>query len=168
MINPHIGRYVQRILQGLILIFIGVAAFAIFGYFVLHYKIQGNRETKIEENVVLRFDQPTEYINGKSFWWLTEGSNIIKILNFSNEGHKGQLQISLQQNPCSSFEYVKTRYDKVEFDETQENILYVQDFKIGPYETKIIETEVINSEVCQVSNGDKRKFGAKIDGWVIR
>ena len=76
---------VKRIYTSLQFIFLastGVSAILIFSYAFFYLQEQGRTETKIEENVVLRFNQPTEYLDGNAFWWLLEGSNTVSMVNF--------------------------------------------------------------------------------------
>ena len=56
---------VKRIYTSLQVIFsvsTGLSAILIFSYALFYLQIQERTETKIEENVVLRFNQPTEYL----------------------------------------------------------------------------------------------------------
>ena len=146
----------------------GISAVMIFAYSFFYLQAQGRTETKIEENVVLRFNQPTEYLEGDAFWWLLEGSNTINIVNFSNEKHTGTIEINLQQNPCSTFQATKYSKRIITFDETANSALVQEPFSIGPYENKSFDIHILNTEKCKVNNGDPREFGAKLVGWSIQ
>ncbi len=146
----------------------GISALMIFVYSFFYLQVQGRTETKIEENVVLRFNQPTEYIEGDAFWWLLEGSNTINIVNFSNEKHSGTIEVNLQQNPCSTFQATRFSNRIITFDETANSALVQEPFSIGPYENKSFDLQILNTEKCKVNNGDPREFGAKIVGWSIQ
>jgi len=146
----------------------GLSAIMIFSYAFFYLQMQGRTETKIEENVVLRFNQPTEYLEGNSFWWLLEGSNIVNIVNFSNEKHEGLINIELHQNPCSNFKSTMYSNQVIDFDKKAGRLLVQEVFSIGPYEKKSFELQVLNSQKCMVDNGDTREFGAKLVGWYIQ
>lgn len=155
-------------LQFIFLVSIGLFAIVIFFYSFFYLQVQGKTETKIEENVVLRFNQPTEYLDGSAFWWMLEGSNTVTIVNFSNEEHNGLIKIELQQNPCSNFQTAKYSNRIIDFDKEVDRLLVQETFSIGPYEKKIFEIQILNSQKCTVDNGDLREFGAKIVGWYIQ
>jgi len=155
-------------LQVFFLISSGISAVMIFAYSFFYLQVQGRTETKIEENVVLRFNQPTEYIEGDAFWWLLEGTNTIEIVNFSNEEHNGTIEINLQQNPCSTFQETKFSNRNITFDETVGSALVLEPFSIGPYENKSFDLQILNTEKCKVNNGDPREFGAKLVSWTIQ
>ena len=162
---------VKRIYTSLQVIFFasaGLSAIMIFSYAFFYLQMQGRTETKIEENVVLRFNQPTEYLEGNSFWWLLEGSNTVNIVNFSNEKHKGLINIELHQNPCSNFQSTKYLNQVIDFDKKADRLLVQEVFSIGPYEKKSFELQILNSQKCMVDNGDKREFGAKLVAWYIQ
>jgi hypothetical protein len=155
-------------LQVVFFISSGIAAVMIFAYSFFYLHAQGRTETKIEENVVLRFNQPTEYLEGDAFWWLMEGSNIVNIVNFSNEKHTGFIKINLQQNPCSTFQATKFSNSTIDFDKTANSLLVQEPFSISPYEKKSFDLQILNSKKCKVNNGDTREFGAKLVGWSIQ
>jgi hypothetical protein len=162
---------VKRIYTSLQVIFFasaGLSAIMIFSYAFFYLQMQGRTETKIEENVVLRFNQPTEYLEGNSFWWLLEGSNTVNIINFSNEKYEGLINIELHQNPCSNFQSTKYSNQVIDFDKKMGRLLVQEVFSIGPYEKKSFELQVLNSQKCMVNNGDTREFGAKLVGWYIQ
>jgi hypothetical protein len=161
-------KRIYSILQLFFVISTSVSAIVIFYYAYFFLQNQGKTETKIEENVVLRFNIPTEYLQEEAFWWLLEGSNTINIVNFSNENHKGSIKIDLQQNPCSNFQAAKYSNQIIEFDKKQDRLSVREDFLIGPYEKKSLDLEIFNSGKCLVDNGDPREFGAKIVGWTIQ
>ena len=162
---------VKRIYTSLQFIFLastGVSAILIFSYAFFYLQEQGRTETKIEENVVLRFNQPTEYLDGNAFWWLLEGSNSVSMVNFSNEKHNGLINIELHQNPCSNFQTAKYSNQVIDFDKNSDRMLLQEVFSIGPYEKKSFEIQILNSQKCMVGNGDSREFGAKLVGWYIQ
>jgi hypothetical protein len=161
-------KRIYSILQLFFVLSMSISAIVIFCYAYFYLQNQGRTETKIEENVVLRFNLPTEYLEGEAFWWLLEGSNTINIVNFSNENHKGLIKIDLQQNPCSNFQAVKYSNQIIEFDKKLDSLLVQEDFLIGPYEKKSLDLKILNSGKCMVDNGDPREFGAKIVGWTIQ
>jgi len=70
-------------------LFLTVNLVAVMLYSLLWLKLFDNSETKIQDNVVLRFDSPTEYQNNNAFWWMLKGSNRLKIVNFAPETHRG-------------------------------------------------------------------------------
>ena len=146
----------------------GLSAILIFSYALFYLQIQERTETKIEENVVLRFNQPTEYLEGNAFWWLLEGSNTVNIVNFSNEKHKGLIKIELQQNPCSNFQTAKYSNKVIDFDKKLDRLFVEEVFSIDPYEKKSFELQILNGQKCRVDNGDSREFGAKLVGWTIQ
>jgi hypothetical protein len=162
---------VKRIYTSLQVIFFasaGLSAIVIFSYAFFYLQMQGRTETKIEENVVLRFNQPTEYLEGNSFWWLLEGSNAISLVNFSNEKHKGLINIELSQNPCSNFQTAKFSNQVIDFDKKDDRMIVQEVFSIGPYEKKSFELQIMNSQKCMVDTGDSREFGAKLVSWYIQ
>lgn len=161
-------KRIYSILQLFFILSMSSSAIFIFCYAYFYLQNQGRTETKIEENVVLRFNLPTEYLEGEAFWWLLEGSNTINIVNFSNENHKGLIKIDLQQNPCSNFQAAKYSNQRIEFDKKFNSLSLQKDFLIGPYEIKSLDLEILNSEKCIVDNGDQREFGAKIVSWTIQ
>ena len=71
-------KKIYKSLQVIFSVSTGLSAILIFSYALFYLQIQGRTETKIEENVVLRFNQPTEYLEGNAFWWLLEGSKAPK------------------------------------------------------------------------------------------
>jgi hypothetical protein len=155
-------------LQVILLVSAGLSAIMIFSYAFFYLQAQGRTESKIEENVVLRFNQPTEYIEGNSFWWLLEGSNAISMVNFSNEMHTGLISIELTQNPCSNFQTAKFSNQVIDFDKKDDRMIVQEVFSIGPYEKKSFELQILNSQKCMVDTGDSREFGAKLVSWYIQ
>jgi len=161
-------RRIYTSLQLICFVSAGISAIIIFSYAVFYLQIQGKTETKIEENVVLRFNQPTEYLEGDSFWWLLEGSNTVYIVNFSNEKHEGLINIKLRQNPCSNFQTAKFSNQVIDFDKKDDRMIVQEVFSIGPYEKKSFELQILNSQKCMVDTGDSREFGAKLVSWYIQ
>jgi hypothetical protein len=162
---------VKRIYTSLQVIFsvsTGLSAILISSYALFYLQIQERTETKIEENVVLRFNQPTEYLEGNAFWWLLEGSNTVNIVNFSNEKHKGLIKIELHQNPCSNFQTAKYSNKVIDFGKKSDRLFVEEVFSIDPYEKKSFELQILNGQKCRVDNGDLREFGAKLVGWTIQ
>jgi hypothetical protein len=161
-------KRIYRSLQFIFSLSAGLSAILIFSYALFYLQIQERTETKIEENVVLRFNQPTEYLESNAFWWLLEGSNTVNIVNFSNEKHKGLINIELRQNPCSNFQTAKYSNQIIDFDKKSDRLIVKEVFSIGPYEKKSFELQILNSQKCMVDNGDSREFGAKLVGWTIQ
>jgi hypothetical protein len=140
----------------------------ILTYSFIYLKLLKNAESRLQNSVVLRFDAPTEYFQGNSYWWFLEGKNIIYIVNFSNESHQGEISLKLQQNPCGNFKFIDINNRKIEFNRSKKSLLIKEDFVINAYQSKSFEVEVINTEICKVKNGDNRQFGANLSGWTIK
>jgi hypothetical protein len=60
-------------------------------------------ESEPKNNVALRFPTATEYVNNDPFWWLLNGSNNIRMINFSDERMKGVFTIKIYPNPAKEF-----------------------------------------------------------------
>ena len=140
----------------------------IFVYVVGSMLILGNKETKIMDNVVLRFDVPTEYISTESFWWLTEGKNRIRIVNFSDEKHIGVFTLKISQNPCRNARSVKIGEQNYIFETEEQTLSAEYKFIANPYGEQNVEINVLNDYLCKVNGTDQRNFGIKINSWVIK
>lgn len=147
--------------------FLILNSLAIFSYSSVGMVFWDLKETKISENVVLRFDVPTEYVGNDAFWWLLEGQNQIKIVNFSDENHEGTVFFSLQQNPClnaKKFEINNLIYFTNKNSEVA-NAHYR--FSIKPNDEISIILNILNDSKCNIKGEDKRNFGLKLVGWTI-
>lgn len=136
-------------------------------YAVIGMKYFGHKETEISNNVVLRFEVPTEYIFSDPFWWLLDGRNQINIVNFSDERHQGEIKLNVSNNPCNNIETIifdKTNYV---FDNKSENIEILYDFSIDPYEKDHMEIIIKSKSKCNVKGEDERNFGIRINRWAI-
>lgn len=139
---------------------------ALFAYGAFYLKLLKHAEVKIEENVVARFDVPTEYIDRDSFWWLPTGKSNINLINFSNSSFRGVLYLNIANNPCKNLKSIKLEdrdYKIFKEDEFQIS----QNFDIKPLGQKSLEFIAVNDSECFVSNGDARNFGIRINGWTI-
>ena len=139
----------------------------IFLYSVVGMKYFRHRETKISENVVLRFDVPTEYVVNDSFWWLPEGNNRIRIVNYSNESHSGKIKLEISNNPCSNVDSILFNEEEYTFEENSNKIKIPYSFSISSYGEKDIYLTIKNKSQCNVKGDDKRNFGVRVSGWEI-
>ena len=156
---------VVNLLVGLFLLFNSTLMFL---YAVIGMKYFGHKETEISNSVVLRFDVPTEYILNDPFWWLLDGSNQIKIVNFSDERHYGRIKLNVSDNPCNNIETITLNKTNYVFDNQSEGIELFHVFSIAPYEKKVMEIKIKTKAQCNVKGEDKRNFGIRINGWAIR
>jgi hypothetical protein len=127
-------------------------------------------ESEPKNNVALRFPTATEYVNNDPFWWLLNGSNNIRMINFSDERMKGVFSIKIYPNPCKDNSVVEVIHNN----ETNKSIIkpnansitILADLK--PYQSKDVNLRVMNSKSCFVSNGDNRDFGVLVSSWKFR
>ena len=131
-------------------------------------KYFGHKETRISENVVLRFDVPTEYVVNDSFWWLLEGSNRIRIVNFSDEPHAGKMELEISNNPCSNVASISLNKENYVFGPDNEKIKIPYIFSISPYGEVKLDLKVKNKSKCTVKSEDNRNFGVRVGGWIIK
>ena len=139
----------------------------IFLYTVVGMKYFGHSETKISENVVLRFDVPTEYVVNDSFWWLPEGNNRIRIVNYSNETHSGKIKLEISNNPCNNVDSISFNDEEYTFAKNSINIEIPYSFSILSYGETDIYLTIKNKSQCNVKGDDKRNFGVRVSGWEI-
>ena len=158
----------SRLVNVLVGSFLLLNSVLIFLYAVIGMKFFGHKETEISNSVVLRFDVPTEYILSNPFWWLLDGSNKIKIVNFSNEHHDGRIKINVSDNPCNNIETITLNNTNYVFDNKSENVDLIHIFSIAAYEKKDLEIVVKTKTQCNVKGEDKRNFGIRINSWAIR
>jgi hypothetical protein len=167
------GQELQKILaifkkysqSGLFFLVISMSM-ALFLYGAIYLKFLNHTEDKIEENVVARFDSPTEYINNDSFWWIPAGKSDINLLNFSTSPYQGVLYLYIQNNPCKNSNSVKLGDSEYLLSKDYE-IEISQKFDIKSLDQKVMELTVFNYGDCKLDNGDSRNFGIRINGWKI-
>ncbi len=140
----------------------------IFLYAAIGMKYFGHKETKVSDNVVLRFDVPTEYVANDSFWWLLEGSNRIRVVNFSDEPHAGKMELEISNNPCKNVESISFNGVNYTFDTETEKIKISYNFSILSYREADLELMVKNKTKCNVKGEDNRNFGVRVSGWEIK
>ena len=148
--------------------FLFINSISIFLYASVGMKYLRHKETKIFENVVLRFDVPTEYVANDSFWWLLEGSNRIKIVNFSDEPHTGKMELQISNNPCNNVESISLDKENYTFETESENIKIPYYFSILSYGEADLDLIIKNKSKCNVKGEDKRNFGVRVSGWEIK
>jgi len=157
---------IRSLLIKTVQLFLTVNLVAIMLYSLLWLKLFDKSETKIQDNVVLRFDSPTEYQNSNAFWWMLKGSNQIRIVNFAPETHSGTIELVFENNPCDNV--LNLAIDKTYFEMLPRQITEVKhEFEVNPLETISLNLEVNLSDNCILKNGDNRNFGPKIKSWVI-
>ena len=156
----------------ILIIFVGcfllINSIFIFLYAAVGMKYFGHKETKVSENVVLRFDVPTEYVANDAFWWLLEGSNRIRILNFSDEPHAGKIELEILNNPCNNVESISLNKVNYTFDTETEKIRIFYNFSIFSYGESDLELLIKNKSKCSVKGEDDRNFGVRVGGWKIK
>jgi len=141
-------------------------SFALFLYGAIYLKLLNHTEDKIEENVVARFDSPTEYINNDSFWWILAGKSDISLLNFSTSPYQGILRLKIENNPCMNSKSVQLGNSEYLLSKDSEMEIS-QKFDIKPLDTKLMELKIFSDVDCKLDNGDPRNFGIRINGWKI-
>ena len=147
-------------------LFLTINLVAVMLYSLLWLKLFDNSETKIQDNVVLRFDSPTEYQNNNAFWWMLKGSNRLRIVNFAPETHRGTIKLVFENNPCDNV--LNLSIGKTYFKILPKQMIEVKhEFEVNPLETISLKLEVNQSDNCILKNGDTRNFGPKIKSWVI-
>jgi hypothetical protein len=161
-------RFIRVKIQILLAVMFGLTAVVILLYSLIYLKLFTNSESRLQNSVVLRFDAPTEYFDGNSYWWFTQGKNSIYLVNFSNELHQGVISLKLQQNPCGNFKSVDINSRKVAFNMSKKTLQIKEKFVIDAYQSKSLEIDIVNTEICKVENGDLRQFGAKLSGWAVK
>ena len=127
-------------------------------------------ESEPKNNVALRFPTPTEYVDNDPFWWLLNGSNNIRMINFSDERMKGIFTIQVYPNPCkdnSIIEVIHNNLKSKSLIKTNANSIKIM-ADLKPYQSKDLDLRVINSKSCFVSNGDNRDFGVLVSSWKFR
>ena len=156
----------------ILIIFVGcfllINSIFIFLYAAVGMKYLGHKETKVSENVVLRFDVPAEYVANDAFWWLLEGSNRIRIVNFSDEPHTGIIELEISNNPCNNVESISLNKVNYAFDTETAKIKISDNFSIFSYGEANLELIIKNKSKCSVKGEDDRNFGVRVSGWKIK
>ena len=156
----------------ILIIFVGcfllINSIYVFLYAAIGMKYFGYKETTVSDNVVLRFDVPTEYVANDSFWWLLEGSNRIRVVNFSDEPQKGKIELEISNNPCNNVESISFNNVNYTFGTQTEKIKISYNFSILTYGEADLEFKIKNKTKCNVKGEDNRNFGVRVSGWEIK
>lgn len=145
----------------------GIALFS-YAFFIL--KLGGKSESTITNNVVARFDSPTEYKIDKPFWWFTKGDNSFHLRNDSDEQHVGTFKINFEGNPCAKKTEIlisnSSFSSPIEINQNRDTVTTIKvPFKINPLSSIDFIARINMSEDCFLSNGDTRNLGAKVTGF---
>jgi len=148
-----------------LLILAGGISLFIYSFFILN--LNKVTEGKLVNNVVMRFEAPTEFKVDKPFWWLTKGENKFLIRNDSDERYKGNLHIFLEGNPCKNKTTMlfdsKNFQKSVDIIQTRESITtFTMPFVVDPFSILGINATAVINEDCILNNGDIRNLAAKI------
>jgi hypothetical protein len=126
------------------------------------YKILLERKKLIDVNLSIQ----SEKENNKNYWWLSDSLNMLSIINKSPENLKLNLKMTLQNNPCGFIEYLVIKQDSTILIDSQQFQIGDNDIeiplKIDKFKTINLLIESKKPLTCGVSNGDKRKFMAKL------
>ena len=126
------------------------------------YRILLERKKLIDINLSIQGEKE----NNKNYWWLSDSLNMLSIINKSPESLKLNLKMTLQNNPCGFIEYLIIKQDSTILIDSQQfqigDIDIEIPIKIDKFKTINLLIESKKPLTCEVSNGDKRKFMAKL------
>lgn len=170
--SNRIGKIRQwDFLYKLIIILLSILLYPLAMFIDLYFKnVLFFQDNKIDTNVSVQ----SEMNNGSKFWWLTENTTYLSLINKAPYNVNAKVSLKIEENPCGEIPFFSVRnkneelYSNTTINPKTLKFIYIDlPVEIKRFETLILEIEPKVIVECKVENGDNRKFLAKMSEFRI-